>query len=304
MIRNANTICVVPTTRGLISETGQPLDVDLLIAHPPEAVYTVAAVESLPFYERCYEIGLPVYVCSPQLVQRKSVTSIVMLLKNLRISSMIGGFRRLTQDDMHLLRLRLWLETVTLNGAPCWETPISCLVTPIKRMPVLQRMRYVSSLNEDQLAKVLAYAIDPRWFSYPEISPERFQRYFKIGPHRPAVIKPLDERYHAASSAWYSASQAELLKSLKGYVRNLSPRDYFMREWYKNYLLHDTGKAITKVTKKFLTFLYYVWMDTVCEVPEGIFVPERFFGDNKQDLEAWQQWNSELLLKSEDRGCS
>lgn len=285
VVRQPNGLCVDHMLR--------EITIERIVKERPAAVYTSGSYENLPIIEALYG-SIPIYICAPRFWRGKNDIEAFKFAMSLDLPPIYGGFREITETDLILLRYRAGMAANSTDNLQQEKDAILSL-------PVISRLRFVSTLNESYIPEVVAYIHDPRWFTYPDMKPRRLQKFLSLYQTK---NEPLDKRaiYQLVVSCWYDEAKTTMLRRLRSYHLTLTARDFLLKEWYASYLIHDNVKAELKTTKKFVTFLFYVWLDTLYpNMAEPFFEPEMYFKDQAV-LEEWEAWNQWLNAASREHG--
>lgn len=209
--------------------------------------------------------------------ERMDVHKLLPLSYNCCLPSHLGGPHELQHTEL-------------INYDMAHAVAANAPVLPLH--PFLDNLKWIRGLNKQAVSKLFGIIIDPRWYVDPN-NPNRLSKlyaYLKLDPKHmqlTTISRLSHPRCETALACWYSPGLATIARrnylqfgstvDADSNVFGLGPEEWLWRMWwyltdFGNYSIMDTtappakdvyAKALLKVTKRLVRFIYHIWMETV-----------------------------------------
>lgn len=256
-------------------------------------VKLIASTDNIPLILSLYNKKLKgdiqsLQICSPIIAHNKK-TEIAMMdtchWKGWPAS--LGGWHEFSEDDYPSYYLANYFATNSKLAT------LGVFDEVLKAHPAWKGLSFISHLNMDKCARLLATILDPRWFIDIK-EPDKNSRIENFLGLKPSILSKTKSLSNSQSRQIRNCRL--VLESWK-MGRPTSDSEYNQPDnflWRIHALEGCNEKADIRVSQVFITFLKAVWLDAIyCKSKtslymDRLFVPMYFF--NKQDeIDAFKQ---------------
>ncbi len=281
----------------------------LFVYTTPHAMYEANSGRSISFgdllrrteplyitgHSRLYDMLLElygtrdIYICSPRFWDYRPLSVVLRHLPYYRAAAINGGFRKMTDEDLMLMRTRTYLEQ-GISDFP------DAIYDYAASHPLVRRMCFLQDLTPISVWLIMSWIIDPRWFCQQRISPKQLESYFFLAPHQ-KEMRWTRPRFLCLYHSWYRPDVLDRIRYLEDetdYGTLDSPRNYLYRRWCDRFTrTWSMTQAVTYTASIVLAWVFYQWMDEVNASLKGwFFNPAVFFAGHKDAEEEYRTWLS------------
>lgn len=269
---------VFNTGKNIYGYPGKPITFADIYAAKPEFIYTNGIYQAFSIISE-FDRKITVKVSAPTLWQGNTLLKLFNRVRNLSkvIPTSRGGFRQVTDVDSSIYRLRYQLENGSISNL---EYPI-VITNTLFNWELTQKLQFFPFLSLPHLYKLYSLILDVRWFFYPEHKISKLERYFGYGVKKDDYNDKLYDRIDTLRSTWKEPNIAESIKACEKDIDISDPKLFLWRYWYSCLTkTHSEASADFKTSKKFLSILAYLWIDSVyAHCYDRLFEPTRILDD-------------------------